>query len=175
MLVRLVGVGRFDPDVDGSLVADGCCSSDTEFVAVFEREFEPVVRLLFVLCGSNELAQDVAQESFIALYRKWSSVTSPAGFVRTVAINRLRDQMRSELAKARAVRRLGASVGESAPMVDYLADALGGLSVERRAMVVLRFYEQRSVDDIAEILAVRPGTVKSGLSRSLTYLKGVLS
>ncbi len=144
------------------------------FEDLFEREYPRVVRLLYAMTRSDSQAQDSAQEAFMALYERWDDVENPEGFVRTVAVNKLRDRLRHLDVRRRALDRM--EVAESAgEMVDYLADALADLPVERRAMVVLRYYEQRTVDEIASILGVRPGTVKSGLSRSLTKLREVLT
>jgi RNA polymerase sigma factor (sigma-70 family) len=57
---------------------------------------------------------------------------------------------------------------------DYLADAIAALPPKRRAAVVLRFYLDLSEADIAETLGVRPGTVKSLLSRGLAELRSAL-
>jgi RNA polymerase sigma factor (sigma-70 family) len=54
---------------------------------------------------------------------------------------------------------------------DYLADAIAALPPKRRAAVVLRYYLDLSEADIAETLGVRPGTVKSLLSRGLAELR----
>jgi RNA polymerase sigma factor (sigma-70 family) len=57
---------------------------------------------------------------------------------------------------------------------DHLLDALGALPPRRRAAVVLRYYEDLSEAEIAAVLKVRPGTVKSMLHRSLLQLRGVV-
>ena len=58
--------------------------------------------------------------------------------------------------------------------VDELADVLATLPYRQRAAVVLRYYEDRSEADIAELLGVRPGTVKSLLHRGLARLREVI-
>ena len=58
--------------------------------------------------------------------------------------------------------------------VDHLADVLAALPVKQRAAVVLRYYEDRSEADIADLLGVRPGTVKSLLHRGLARLREVI-
>ncbi len=171
LLIRHASVGivrmtRIPPDP----AAEG----ETDFASLFGREFQRVVRLLYAMTRSQQLAQDVAQDAFTTLFERWETIENPEGFVRAVAVNRLRDQVRSAEARGRALDRLRPRE-TSGEMVDYLSDALAELPVKRRAMVVLRYYEQRTVDEIAEILDVRPGTVKSGLSRSLDRLREVLA
>jgi RNA polymerase sigma factor (sigma-70 family) len=57
---------------------------------------------------------------------------------------------------------------------DELGDALASLAPKRRAAVVLRYYEGLAEREIAEILRVRPGTVKSMLHRALAQLREVI-
>ena len=57
---------------------------------------------------------------------------------------------------------------------DYLVDALDKLAPKRRTALVLRFYAQMSETEIAETMGVRPGTVKSLLSRGLADLRRVI-
>lgn len=148
---------------------------DDAFEAVFREEFPRVVRLIYAMTRSNAVAQDAAQEAFTLLYERFSSVANPPGFVRTAAINRMRDRRRHLNVRDRVLRAMPPSDHDVTGDLDYLADALATLSDQRRAMVVLRFYEQRTVPEIAEILDVPEGTVKSGLARSLTQLKEVLT
>ena len=60
------------------------------------------------------------------------------------------------------------------PATDHVLDAVRALSPKRRAVVVLRFYEDLSIDQIAEVLRTRPGTVKSLLHRALKDLEKVV-
>ncbi|MCP3881745.1 MAG: sigma-70 family RNA polymerase sigma factor [Sulfitobacter sp.] len=144
------------------------------FEQVFDEEFGRVVRLVYALTRSQDVAQDAAQDAFARLFEQWPTVSNPAGFVRTVAINRVRDRGRHLRVQRRMAPRTHRSEQEPSE-VEYLADALAALPKKRRAMVVLRFYEQRTVDEIAEILGIPAGTVKSGLARSMNQLREALS
>ena len=57
---------------------------------------------------------------------------------------------------------------------DELADALAALPPRRRAVVVLRYYERLELEEIADVLDISVGTVKSTLHRALAQLKGTL-
>jgi len=146
----------------------------SSFEAIFDQEYGRVVRLIYAMTRSDDVARDAAQDAFTRLYERWGSVSNPAGFVRTVAINRARDQRRHMRVHRRFVARSDRRE-KASPEADYLFDALATLPLQRRAMVVLRFYEQRSVDEIAYILDLPSGTVKSGLSRSMAHLKETLA
>ncbi len=145
------------------------------FEEFFREEFPNVVRLAYALTRSDTVAQDAAQHAFAQLYERFTFVSNPAGFVRTVAINNVRDQHRHLQVRTRALDTMAAGHTDAPWDLDYLADALAVLSPERRAMIVLRFYERRTVPEIAEILGLAEGTVKSGLARSLDQLRKVLT
>ena len=145
------------------------------FEDLFREEFPKVVRFVYALTRSDTIAQDAAQDAFAQLFERIASVDNPAGFVRTVAINSVRDQSRHLKVRTRVLDTMSAGHTDPPWDLDYLADALAVLSPERRAMIVLRFYERRTVPEIAEILTVAEGTVKSGLARSLEQLRKVLT
>jgi RNA polymerase sigma factor (sigma-70 family) len=63
---------------------------------------------------------------------------------------------------------------ELRPAYDHTLDAVRRLPSRARALVVLRFYDQLSIAEIAEVLGIPQGTVKSGLHRALAELREVL-
>jgi RNA polymerase sigma factor (sigma-70 family) len=86
-------------------------------------------------------------------------------------VNGCRDSLRRRLLadRERTDRRPDAQLG-----ADHLVDALATLPHKQRAAVVLRYYEDRSEADIADLLGVRPGTVKTLLHRGLARLREVI-
>lgn len=134
---------------------------------LYRREFEPMVRLAYLLCGDRETALEVVHDAFVVTCERWSKLDRPGGYLRTAVVNRCRDLGR------RQRFRSGAPVPERAAATsdDYLADAIAVLPAKRRAAVVLRYYLDLSEADIARTLGVRPGTVKSLLSRGLAELR----
>ncbi len=149
-------------------------TADDAFAAVFAAEYPQVVKLGYTMTRSDAAAQDAAQHAFAMLFERWTTIENPAGFVRTVALNRLRDDGRHASVRRKFLRSAD-SREATASDPDYLADALRKLPAQRRAMVVLRFYEQRTVAEIADILQVPSGSVKSGLSRAMQQLRGELT
>ena len=139
----------------------------TGFDELYRLEFEPMVRLAYLLCGDRETALEVAHDAFVVTCERWERLDRPGGYLRTAVVNRCRDLGR------RQRFRSSAPVPERATAMpdDYLADAIAALPPRRRAAVVLRYYLDLSEADIAETLGVRPGTVKSLLSRGLAELK----
>ena len=141
------------------------------FESLFDREYAPMVRLAFLLVDSNEVAEEVVQECFVRLHQRWESVANPGGYLRASVVNRSRDLQR----RRQRERRLRIVPAEAVAFeADHLGDALAALPAKRRAALVLRFYEDLSEAEIAEVLGVRPGTVKSMIHRGLTQLREVI-
>lgn len=126
-------------------------------------------------------AQDVVQEAFaraIARPRGLADVDNPEAWLRTVAVNVVRRRWRRrKLLDAILLRdRPVAQTVEPAPGPERadLRDALAGLPPTFREVVVLHYYADLPVDEIAAMLGVPTGTVKSRLSRARTALAGRL-
>ena len=138
---------------------------------LYAQEYRGLVRLAFVLVDTEAEAEEVVQEAFAKLLVRWSSVRTPGAYLRRSVLNGCRDVQRR-----RATRRAHPDEPEVAvdPATDHVLDAVRALAPRRRAVVVLRFYEDLSIDQIAEVLRTRPGTVKSLLHRALKDLEKVV-
>lgn len=142
------------------------------FEQLFEIEHPKVVRMAYLMLGRTGEAEEVAQEAFTELLLRWGSVGNPEGYVRTVAVNRCRDIGRRRTVRDRALRRL--RTREDPVVGDYLIDALQQLEPELRELVVLRYYLDHTVPEIAAIVGTPLGTVKSRLHRALGRLGDLL-
>jgi RNA polymerase sigma-70 factor (sigma-E family) len=148
--------------------------SRRSFEEVFLTEYQPMVRLAYLLVDSGAVAEELVQEAFIRLHRRWERVDSPGAYLRTTVVNLCRNEQRRRSRERRARdrdRRASTAVDLGA---DEMLDAVAKLSPKRRAAVVLRYYEDLPEAEIAEILGVRPGTVKSLLHRGLRELRSSL-
>ncbi len=142
----------------------------------FRREFPRVVRTVYLVVRDVGRAEELSQEAFIQLFRHWTKVSGyerPDAWVRRVAIrlavrNSRRDRLRWLLERETfpAPQAEGTSV--------ELDQALEQLSTSQRAAVVLHYYEDRPVDEIADILDCSTNTVKSHLHRGRNRLKALL-
>lgn len=138
------------------------------FGRLYEARFAEMVRLAFLLTGSAETAQDLVQDSFVRLHRKWSTVRTPDAYLRTSVVNacrshhRRRARERSKRIEPEGVALLGA---------DELSDMLLKLPYRQRAAVVLRYYHDLPDREIAEALNCRIGTVASSIHRALARLR----
>jgi RNA polymerase sigma-70 factor, ECF subfamily len=140
---------------------------DVEFDDFFRRHHAPLVRALAVAAGREEAA-DAVQDAFLQAHRHWRKVSAydrPEAWLRRVAVNRLTDGQRRRARRDRALARLGADrEGDGLQPVDHaLLDAVRSLPERQRLAVCLHYLADLSVDDVAEALAVSPGTVKSQL------------
>lgn len=146
---------------------------------LFDRYWEHAWRAAYAVTADRALADDAAQDAvqraFAALDR--FDQTRPFGpWLKRIAANRAIDLLRRE-------QRLGPLAEDvAAPVWDARADsesrvvveAVGALDPQKRIVVVLRYWLDFSVEDIAGALGIPVGTVASRLSRALTSLRQVL-
>jgi RNA polymerase sigma factor (sigma-70 family) len=141
---------------------------------LFRAQYGPMVRLAHVLTGSNAAAEDLVQDCFARLHRRWGSTSNPGGYLRTSVVNACRSWHRSRFRERARLRLVGSSEAAGAPEARELLDALAGLSYPQRAALVLRYYEGLGEREIASLLGCRPGTVKSHLHRGIAPLRKVI-
>ena len=142
------------------------------FYDFYGAQYPPMVRLARGLVDTSECAEEIVQDAFVKVFERWSRLDEPVAYLRVAVVN----GARSELRKRRVRRRIGLRLRtpSAASEDDYLIDALDKLSPKRRTALVLRFYGQMSEREIAEAMDVRPGTVKSLISRGLGDLREVI-
>jgi RNA polymerase sigma-70 factor (sigma-E family) len=148
-----------------------------EFVA---ESGDTLLRMAVLLTSDQDLAQDVYQETLQRLAARWSRVDSPRAFCRRVMHNIVIDQWRSRQRGPRE-QELSASHDRSDPrsgdrmaaveLRPALLAALGTLSAQQRSIVVLRYFDDRGEAEVADLLSVSIGTVKSTASRAVAQLR----
>src|SRR5438067_8116017 len=142
------------------------------FVALYRDQYDPIVRLAALLVDRPEVAEEIVQDAFAIAFERWDHMDAPIAYVRTVVVNRCRDVLRRRRVAAAAA--FGRPQESTEPPADLLHDALATLSPRQRAVLVLRFYEDLSNDEVARLLKMRPGTVKSLVHRGLSTLREVV-
>src|SRR3954452_2500614 len=140
-----------------------------------------LVRTAYLLCGDWHRAEDLAQHALTKLYVAWPRVAGRGGedaYARRVLLNTARDEWRRSSRRPEVVTAaepdLPARTDPSAEDRDALLGALGQLSPGQRQVVVLRYWLDLSVDDVARDLGVSSGTVKSQSARALGRLRDAL-
>ena len=143
------------------------------FDEFFARHHPQMVRALTLALGDVELGRDAAAEGFARALERWSTVSgyaNPTGWVYRVGLNWARSRHRRSRRERIGLRLTDRVAPEQAAPDMQLIDALGQLSTDHRVVVVGRYYLDWSEAELAEVLDVAPGTVKSRLSRALSRL-----
>jgi RNA polymerase sigma-70 factor (sigma-E family) len=144
----------------------------TSFAELYRDQYGPMVRLAHLLTMSNSVAEELVQDAFVGVHRKWDQIDVPRAYLRTTVMNACRSHHRRRLLEK---TRLGHPAPEVvSPEPDEMWDALAALPYRQRAVLVMKFYEDMSEADIAATLGCRPGTVKSLTSRALGQLRKVI-
>lgn len=146
--------------------------TDRSFEAFYVHEYAGVVRLAMALTGRSDLAEELAQEAFVAAYRRWrrvSQLDSPAGWIRRVVSNKCVSSGRRHVAEIRLLARLrlerepGRRANELVD--DELWEIVRTLPKRQAQVLALAFLEDRSVGSIARILGCGEETVRTHLRR----------
>jgi RNA polymerase sigma-70 factor (sigma-E family) len=145
----------------------------SDFESFYRSRWAGAVRLGRLLTGSEAVAEELAQDVFLGMRGRWSTIATPDAYLRRSLVNRSHNHRRRagrELSLAEPERVAGErTVGDHE--VDELWALVQRLPHRYRDALVLRYYEDLSEADIAATLGCRPGTVKSLLHRGLAKLK----
>lgn len=146
----------------------------------------PVLRRkAFLLCGDWHSADDLVQDALVSLYPSWGRVARGGNvdaYANRVLFGKYVDGRRRPWRREHATDLLpdrpdpaaDASLREVDDADSALTRALAALPVNQRAVVVLRFTDDLSVDEVAQVLGLPAGTVKSRLSRAVAALRDQL-
>lgn len=146
---------------------------DREFSELYLRAYRRMVVLAFATTRSTSVAEEVVQDAFVDLYRRWGTVLAKDAWLRRAVVSRSTSWLRRHILERQA-RHEPPAAPEPSSVVE-LRIMLSVLSPRQRAAVILRYYEDLSEKDISLALRCRPGTVKSLLSRALHRLEEELS
>jgi RNA polymerase sigma-70 factor (ECF subfamily) len=159
----------------------GRAAAEQALAELYHTSFRRLVTQLYAFTADLTEAQDVVQEAFaraLARPRGLSDVDSPEAWLRTVAVNVVRRRWRRRqfldtiLLRDRPIQAVVAAA--PGPERTDLRDALAALPRVYREVIVLHYLADLPVDEVAALLEVPVGTVKSRLSRGRTALAGRL-
>jgi RNA polymerase sigma-70 factor (sigma-E family) len=152
---------------------------DEALSRLFEAHYADTVRLAFYLTGSWTVAEDLAQEAFVRLWRRWAGLRdhhAALGYLRTTVVNLSRSALRRRLLELRHQQTSSQEEHEVDPVARLdIARALAGLPAGKRACVVLRHLVDLSVEETAAVLGISTGSVKSQTHKGLRLLAAALS
>jgi RNA polymerase sigma-70 factor (sigma-E family) len=157
-------------------------ASDREYVEYVTARLPALRRLAFLLGGDEHRADDLVQQTITKLYLHWPrarNATHLDRYVRTMLVRAFLDERRLGWSRV----RLFGEPPEPPPVQDFrggvedravVRAALARLPRRQQAVLVLRYLVDLPVGEVAEILGVAPGTVKSQTSHGLTSLRRLL-
>jgi RNA polymerase sigma-70 factor (sigma-E family) len=180
---RPVGIYGVTAPAKGGSVTASKAQRDVDFADVFAARWPRLLRTTYAVTGDRQLAEDTLQSAFAKAYAAWARVSGaddPVAYVRRIAINVALQHHRRASTRRESVVEHTPEQPERAREDDLLAHdevwvAIRTLPPRQRAVVVLRYYEDLSERQIADVLRCRPGTVKSQASAALTTLRARLA
>lgn len=134
----------------------------------------PLLRLAFLVSGSREDAEDIVQAVFTAAHARWDRIEDPGAYLHRAVVNRAKEHHRTRLRHLR-LRPPPDPLVTRDPEIDETWQLIRRLSGTQRAVVVLHFYEDLPLAEIAQLLGRPAATVRSDLRRALAKLKKELS
>jgi RNA polymerase sigma-70 factor, ECF subfamily len=155
---------------------DGVMAVEHSFEEFFELEQERLLRLLWMVTGSLQEAEDIVQDAFLRVWERWheiSSMESPTGYLHHAAMNIFRNRYR------RAKLGIRKIVGSDPPVDAFgsaddrisVSSALASLTSRQRAALVLTDLLGYPADEAGHMLGVRGSTVRSLSSTARAALR----
>ena len=153
--------------------------NDDDISRFLSKDHERVVRVVAVVCGDRQRAEDAVQDALVDVWTERRPVDDLGRWVTRAAINRAHSRWRSLAAEGRALQRLAArtpGVPAQPPGAfdAQLAEAVAALPRAQRVAVALHYLLDLSIADIGEYLGIAGGTVKTHLHRGRAALRGAL-
>ena len=150
-----------------------------EFREYVEARIASLRRSAYLICGDWQLAEDAVAVSLAKLYVHWakaSASTNLDAYVRRILMRSIVDEWRRPWRRESPVEYVMSTEAQPPPNEDrlLLIGALAKMPPRRRAVLVLRFFEDLSVEETAQALGINEGTVKSQTARGLAALRELL-
>ena len=147
-----------------------------EFDEFFSTHYDHVARALTLATGDREAAQEAAQEGFTKALRHWRRVRDaerPEAWVYVAAMNHLRDGWRSRQRRQSQTEPTVVAADPSGVVATRLAlrEAIATLSPRQREAIVLRYFADLALADIADAMGCAVGTVKATLHQALNAMR----
>ena len=147
-------------------------SAGDSVAELFGRHRRRLIGLAAAVTLDRSVADEIVQEAFAGLTSRIESVRDPEAYLQRSVINlAIGVVRRRERARSVVLQPIEPS---DIPDIDELWDVVAHLPVQQRAVVVLRFWEDLSQQQIASVLSIPLGSVKSTLHRALLVLKDKL-
>ncbi|MGN6610143.1 MAG: RNA polymerase sigma factor [Angustibacter sp.] len=183
------------PDPRADLDDPSRWSADEALTELYRAHWRSLVRLAFLLVRDQSVAEDVAQDAFVSMHRRWGRLDQPdqaLAYLRTCVVNGSRTAHRRRAVRDRWTASGGPTRLDPAPRGEgvhpsaedlvvagtdrrAVTATLLGLPQRQREVLVLRYHLDLSEQEIARTLQISPGAVKSHAHRGLAALRGALT
>jgi RNA polymerase sigma-70 factor (sigma-E family) len=163
----------------GLEVPEKTIDQSLELAAFCQSEYPKLAGMLALYCGDRDLAQDLAQDTIVRVVQNWkrvSKMSAPSIWSRRVAINAANSWFRRVAAKRRATQHIeGRSPSnyhdpDNASAV-AVRTAIANLPTRQRTVVVLRFYADLPVAEVAQVMGCEQGTVRALTNQAIASLR----
>jgi RNA polymerase sigma-70 factor (sigma-E family) len=160
-------------------------SAERAVTELYEAHALGMIRLAHIMLGDRQGAEDVVQDAFCGLYRRWSSLSDPGSavhYVRSAVLNGCRSALRRRTSARASHGLLGPQPAVLSPESAVLTSeerhavmaALRRLPARQREALVLRFYLDLSAEEAGTTMGISPSSVRSATHRALASLGRLL-
>ncbi len=150
-----------------------------EFDAFVRERSTALLRTAYLLVGDRGHAEDLVQTALLRTARRWRHASAdPAAYARRVLVNLAKDRWRNRSRRPREVdipdELRDTDPGDQVLLRQVLQHAVLQLPARQRAVLVLRYFQDLTVDEAADALGCSPGTVKSQTHHALAKVRQLL-
>jgi RNA polymerase sigma factor (sigma-70 family) len=143
------------------------------FEETYRQHRVGLLRLAYLMSGSHDVSEDAVQSAFASAHERWGQIEDPVPYLKRAVVNIIKDgQRRHFRILARTPERPPVALP---PEVDETWARLAGLPWIQRAVVVLHYYEDLPLTDVAAVLDRPAATVRSDHRRALDKLRKALT
>jgi RNA polymerase sigma factor (sigma-70 family) len=143
------------------------------FERLYRNQRDRLRRVAYLMTGQAAVAEELVQDAFVPVHQRWSEIDQPVAYLRTTLVNLcLAWKGRSAMGREREPRTVG---WVEQPEIDETWARLAELPHDQRVVLVLRYYEDMTIGDIAAMVGVLPATVRTRIHRALEKLRKEMS
>jgi RNA polymerase sigma-70 factor (ECF subfamily) len=154
-------------------------AAGSDFTAFYGAYFKRLLGSLVLYTGDRELAMDLAQETMARAYRDWRKVSrldAPPAWLHRVAFNLANSAFRRKVVERRSARRtrdpqLDGHYDRDTAAVVVVRDLVASLPPRQKTALVLRYYADMAVAEVADVMGCAEGTVRALTSQALVALR----
>ena len=147
----------------------GAGAGAEEFTLIYRAGRNRLRRVAYLMTGQGAVAEELVHDAFVRLHQRWAAVDVPAAYLRTTLVHLcLAWRDRTAMGQTREPR---SADRVEPPEIDETWDLLSTLPRNQRVALVLRYYEDLPVVEIARVMGCRPATVRTRIHRALAKLR----